>query len=146
MAKDKYEVGLMVRWIYDKLESIYTILSGGLSQALSTKDAGPAQTIQRTYTYASALAATPVSVTDVPTTGNKVVLTDLYISVDTACNIIVQMETSANVLASFFMAASSTVPATMRGFLKGDTNGKRIQVRSSVTTKCTVTAVYFYEP
>lgn len=147
MGKDKYDVGTITRWIYDKLDSIYTILSGGLSQALSTKDAGPAQTIQRTYTYTTNAAPTPVSITDVPTSGNKVVLTDVYVSVDTTCTVTIQMETSANVIAGAFMPSYSTVPFTLRGYLKGDTAGKRIQIRTSIANvKVAVTAVYFYEP
>lgn len=110
----------------------------------SLLDAGPAQSVTRTFTQNNDIS-TARDITVAPATGQKIVAMDVYVSVETACYVTVQMETSGNVLAGAYCAANSTVPFTLRGYLKGDAADKKLQVKSSVASKAAVTAVYFSE-
>jgi hypothetical protein len=113
-------------------------------QVIAGKDAGPSQTVTRTFTQNNDIS-TARDITAAPTAGQKIVAMDVYISVDTACYVTIQMETSGNVLAGAYCAANSLVPFTLRGYLKGDAADKKLQMKSSVASKGACTAVYFSE-
>src|SRR3990170_4546229 len=115
-------------------------LATGTNIIGATKDAGPNQTITRTCTT-SADMQTAADITAAPTAGQKIVLTDLILSVGTTMSLTIQMETSGNVLAKVYMAANSTVQITLRGFLKGDTADKKIQCDASAAGNVAITAV-----
>jgi hypothetical protein len=110
----------------------------------SGNDNGPSQTLTRTYT-ASADMSTAAAITAAPTSGQKIVLMDVLISVDTAMSFSLQMETSANVLAKFYLPANGTMQVTLRGFIKGDAADKKIYGKASVAGNVAVTAVYYSE-
>lgn len=107
-------------------------------------DAGPKQRITQKYSFAED-GSTPFNITNTIPTRKKAVITDLIISVDTACHVTVQMETSENVLAGFHMPANGTVQITPRGYLKADTPAKKIQVVTDVAAAIDVTCCYFKE-
>jgi len=119
-------------------------LAAGTNMIGAAKDAGPNQTVTRTYT-ASADMQTAADITAAPTAGQKIVLMDLILSVGTAMSLSIQMETSANVLMKVYMAANSTVQITPRGFLKGDAADKKIQCDASAAGNVAITAIYFSE-
>lgn len=129
-------------------EVVYTggaaALPAGTSVIGATKDAGPSQTITRTYT-ASADMTTAAAITAAPASGQKIVLMDVLISVSVATVITLEMETSANVLAGFHMPANSTLQITPRGWIKGDAADKKIFAKSTVAGAVKFTAVYFSE-
>jgi hypothetical protein len=112
--------------------------------AISTKDAGPSQTLTRTYTT-SANMSTAAAITPSPTTGQKIVAMDILVSTDTAMNFSVQMETSNNVLAKIYMPANSSAQITLRGGLKGDVADKKLFGKASVSGNVAITAVTFSE-
>jgi hypothetical protein len=110
----------------------------------ATRDAGPSQTVTRTYSTA-ADGSTAFDATATPTTGQKILLLDLIVSVDTACLVTLQMESSGNVLAAFYMAANSSIQITPRGYLKGDAANKKLQLKTSVASAIKATSVYTSE-
>lgn len=125
-------------------EVISAVSGAGTSSIGSTKDNGPAQTLTRSY-VTSADATGVIDLTAAPTSGQKIVIMDLVISTDTAMNVTVQMETSANVLAKYYMPANSTVQISPRGFFKGDAADKKIQLDASVAGNLAISINYFSE-
>lgn len=119
------------------------------SAALPAKDSGPAQTIS--FGIAGARfqsndqSASPAVVTSVPTSGQKLVITDLVVSVDTSCAVTFTEETSGTALLTLYMAANSGGQVTPRGKLKLATSNKRLMVQTSVAAKIAVTAFYYSE-
>lgn len=109
-----------------------------------TKDAGPYQTVTRTYT-ASADMTTAADLTAAPTAGQKIVLMDLIISTDTAMSFTIQEETSATVFAKVYLAANSTAQITPRGYIKAAVADKKIQGDASAAGNVAITAFYFSE-
>src|SRR4051812_28783851 len=84
---------------------------GGASQ-----DAGPSWTSVfgvGGVPFASADAhSAAVAVTDAPTSGQKLVITDIVVSVDTAMSVTFTEETSGTVIAKFYMAANGVAQIT----------------------------------
>lgn len=109
-----------------------------------TLDGGSSQSLTRQYT-ANADISTARDITNAPGAGLKVVATDIYISVNTEALVTIQMETSGNVLAAAYMTENSTIAFTLRGYLKGDTANKKLQMKSSVASAAVCTCVYFTE-
>lgn len=86
------------------------------------------------------------SVTSAPTSGQKLVITDIVISVDTAMRVDFTVESaSGTVIESIYMAANSTVNLITRGKRKLATADKKLQVRTSVSGNISVNAFYFSE-
>lgn len=84
-------------------------------------------------------------VTDAPTTGEKLVITDLIISVDTAMRVDFSIETGGTILLSLYLPANGTVQFTPRSKLKLATADKKLMVRTSVAGNIAVTPFYFSE-
>lgn len=107
-----------------------------LATGSAVQDAGPAWTTVfgvagARFTSADASGA-DAAVTDAPTSGQKLVVTDVVISVDTAMRVDLKCETTGTVYASLYLAANSTVQLTPRG--KGwklATADKKLVVRTS---------------
>lgn len=129
------------------LERIWQQLAAwqaGSTYGAAPKDGGPSQSLTRTFTT-SANMTTAAALTAAPTSGQKIVLMDFIISVDTAMTFDLEMETSANVLAKLYLPANGTMQVTLRGFLKGDAADKKIYGKASASGNVSVTAVYFSE-
>ena len=125
-----------------------TSIAAGANTIGNTKDAGPSWTSVFGVTAAcvtSADATGKVAVTDAPTAGQKIVLTDIVVSADTAMFITIEEETSATVLLKVFMAANSTIQITPRGKMKLATADKKLMIDSSVSGNVAVTAFYYSE-
>ena len=112
--------------------------------ALASYDAGPSQAITRTHT-SIADASSTTSVTAAPSAGQKITVLDYIISVDTACLLTIEMETSGNDLAAHYMSANSTIQITPRGYIKGDAADKKIHVKTSVAAAVKATLIYTSE-
>jgi hypothetical protein len=117
---------------------------------LPTLDNGPAWTTVWGVTgvpYTSAdRSASAAPVTDLPASGQKLVITDLIISVDTAMTVTLTCETSgAVVFGPYYLPANGTVQITPRGKKKLATANKRLQVQTSVAGHITVEAGYYSE-
>lgn len=124
--------------------AVATELPAGTQTIGATKDAGPSQTITRTYT-ANADFSTAREITAAPTAGQKIVALDIVVSMATACLATVQMETSNNVLAAAYLPANGTAVFTLRAPIKGDAADKKLLVKSSVASAGVVTAHYYSE-
>lgn len=85
------------------------------------------------------------SVTDAPTSGKRLVLTDVLIAVDTAMRVDLKEETSGTVIASIYMAANSAMQWTPRSKTKLATVDKKLQVQTSAAGNIAVTAHYYSE-
>ena len=112
--------------------------------AIHVEDAGPSQTVTRTFTY-NADISTARDITAAPTAGQKIVAMDIIISVDTSCYVTIQMETSANVLWGGYMTASSPIQLTPRGYIKADLADKKLMMKSSAASKGACTCIFFSE-
>lgn len=126
-------------------------LKPGTNSVGGIKDNGPHWTSVHGVTsvpFASADATSIVSVTDAPTSGLKLVITDLFVSVGaTAMNLIFKCETSAAIIAGpFYLAANTTQQFTPRS--KGwklATVDKKLQVIASAAGNIMVDAHYYSE-
>jgi len=90
-------------------------------------------------------SASAASVTNAPTTGQKLVITDVLISVDTAMRVDLKEETSGTVLASLYLPANGTVQFTPRGKLKLATVNKKLQLQTTVSGNVATTVFYYSE-
>lgn len=128
----------------------HVTLSAGSAAIGSTTDGGPAWTTARgvlgvPYTSADAHSAV-ASVTDAPTAGEKLVVDDLIISVDTTMSVTFKEETSGKVVhGPLYIAANSVVQITLRGKTKLSTADKKLQVITSVAGNISVEATYHSE-
>lgn len=96
------------------------------------------------FTSADQTAAV-ASVTSAPTSGQKLVITDIIISVDTAMRVDFTVESSATVIESVYMAANSTVNLITRSKRKLATADKKLQVKTSAAGNISVNAFYYSE-
>lgn len=132
----------------DGTESLVVVPFGSVgvtaAAAAATKDAGPSQSLTRTYTN-SADMTTAAQITPAPATGQKIVAMDILVSTDTAMKFSIQMETSNNILTEVYLAANSSAQITLRGFIKGDANGKKLFGKASAAGNVGITVVSFSE-
>lgn len=113
------------------------------------KDEGPAWT--SSFGVLGAVVDNPDNVTqlravtDLPTSGKKLVITDLLISVDTATRVRLTEETAGTVKVSLYMAANSSVQYTPRSKIKLGTADKRLLLTTTVSANVAVGASYYSE-
>ncbi len=126
-------------------------LAAGSAAIGSVKDGGPAWTSVHGVTAAPFTSADQhsgvASVTDAPTSGQKLVITDLIVAVDTTMSVTFKCETSGAIIAGpFYMAANSSQQFTPRSKAwKLATADKKLQVLTSVAGNIMVDAHYFSE-
>lgn len=118
--------------------------------AVPTSDAGSAFTdlngvAGARFTSADQSGAV-ASVSDAPTSGQKLVITDCVISVDTAMRVDFSVESSATVIETVYMAANSTVNLVTRAKWKLPTVNKKLQIQTSVAGNISVNPRYHSEP
>jgi len=124
-------------------------LPAGTNMLGGVKDAGFYKTVTTTYTTTTTTANTPFDITAVPATGEKVVLVDLLISVNTNCLLLLKDNNTptAGTYLGTYMTASSGVDAIIpRAHIKCATANKKFQLvtsTSSVTVQ--VTANWYSE-
>lgn len=122
---------------------------GGVGGSGGVKDGGAAWTAlfgvaNERFTSADQSGGV-ASVTDAPTTGQKLVITDIEISVDAAMRVDLKEETTGTVLASIYMGANTTVNLVTRSKRKLATVNKKLQVQTSVAGNVSVGAFYYSE-
>ena len=121
------------------------VTAGGIT------DAGPAWTTVRGVVgvpfVSSNQSGSLASVTDAPVSGQKLVIDDLLVSVDTGMAVTFKEETSGNpvVHGPFYMPANSVLQVTLRGKTKLSTANKKLQVITSASGNITVEATYHSE-
>lgn len=142
----------------DGLETLITATNAALAAAIpagtntigATLDAGPSWTSVWgvsgvPFTSADQHSAV-ASVTDVPTSGQKLCIDDLIFSTDTAMNVTFKEETSGTVVfGPWYLPANTTIQVTPRGKKKLPTANKKLQVITSVAGNITVQAGYHSE-
>lgn len=123
-------------------------IAAGTNTIGATRDAGPAWTSVfgvSGVVVTSADATGIVAVTDAPTSGQKIVVTDIVVSVGaTAMQVDFEVESAASThLLTLYMAADSTVQITPRGRLKLPTADKKLTIDTSAAGNISV-GVWFY--
>lgn len=108
----------------------------------AVKDAGPSQTLTQTYTT-SADMTTAAAITPAPAAGQRIYALDILVSVAAAMNVQIQMETSANVLARLDFPGAGAAQLTLRGYLKGDADAKKLFGKASTAGQVSFTAITF---
>ncbi len=125
----------------------YLIFSGSVASAASTKDAGTAYTTVIGVSGATVATTdnTLTAVTDAPTSGQKIVVDDVIVSVDAACNLLFEIETTGTDLFRLAFAGAGSVQFTPRGKLKIATVDKKMTSKASTTVNAWITVLYHSE-
>lgn len=91
-------------------------------------------------------SAAAAAVTDAPSAGKKLVITDIVISVGaTAQTITLTEQTSLTVKGKYYVPANTTIIIPFRGKFKLDTADKKLMVQSSAAGNIAVGALYYSE-
>lgn len=132
-----------------------TVLMADSSQATGLKWSDTMKDSGFAYTVTWGVSGAPftstdqhsaaAAVTDAPTAGQKLVIVDLIISVDTAMLVTFTEETSGTVIDKFYMAANSSAQITLRGKKKLATADKKLLVQTSVAGNIVVDCGYYSE-
>lgn len=123
-------------------------LNTGTNSIGATKDNGPQWTTAfgiAGVVFTSADATTAAAVTSAPTGGQKLVITDLIMSTDTAMFLLFEEETTGTDLLKIFLPANGTYQFTPRSRLKLATADKKLTVDASVAGNISVLAFYYSE-
>lgn len=134
-------------------------IGGGLfalATSGSTGASGPVTDSGPTWTSAHGIAGVPFTSADqhsavavctsAPTSGQKLVITDLIISVDTACKVTLTEETSGTVVwGPHYLTAGIHQNTTRSRFFKLATANKKLAVQTDIAAFITVDAFYYSE-
>lgn len=124
-------------------------LPTGTNAIGATKDNGPNWTsvfgVAGARFTSADQSASAASVTDAPTAGQKLVITDILVSTGSAIRVDFKEETSGTVLASLYMGVNDTQVWVPRGKLKLATADKKLQVQTSLIGAIAVTVGYYSE-
>jgi len=114
------------------------------------RDNGPAWTTvmglasQARFTSADQSAAV-AAVTSAPTTGQKLVITDIVAAVDTAMRLDFSEETAGTIFLTLYLPANGSIQVTPHGKMKLNTANKKLMVRSSASGNVAVQVLYYSE-
>lgn len=123
-------------------------LVAGTATIGGTTDAGPAWTSIFGVSGAAVVSADATgnpAVTDAPAAGQKLVITDIVYSSDTAMSLTFSEETSGTVIFKVFVPANGTGQITPRGKKKLATADKKLMCDASVAGNIAVTVGYYSE-
>jgi hypothetical protein len=124
-------------------------LPTGTNSIGSTKDGGTAYTtslgVSGARITSADQSAAVASITDAPTSGQKIVVDDILFSSDTALRLDFSEETTGTILFSVYLSAGSSGQFTPRGKLKLATADKKLQWRASAAGNIAVTPLYHSE-
>lgn len=121
------------------------VLMGAQGLLTVGKDNGPSWTSARGNVSSADASGADVDLTAAPTTGQKIVIDDLWVSVDTAMRVDVKEETAGTVVWSAYLPANGSVQYTPRDGQKLDTANKKALFRTSAAGNVRVTANYHSE-
>jgi len=93
----------------------------------------------------SNISGTVNSVTDLPVSGQRLVVTDIIVSSDTSMRVDFQEETSQIVMLSVYIPAYGIVQITPRSKWKLPNPNRRLQVKSNSVGNIAITAFYYSE-
>lgn len=132
----------------DWLGSLLNTLFSGSSGTAVTKDNGPAWTSVWGVSNAPVQSADMTSiahVSDAPTSGQKLVITDIQVSTDTAMKLTFTEETSGLVICSLYVAAYVPVQVTFRSKRKLNVADKKLRCTASVAGNVSILVGYYSE-
>lgn len=112
--------------------------------ALPSADYGPDWTSSYLFT-ASADATGGADITAAPTAGQKIVVTDILISVNTAMYVSFLEETSGTELGRIYLPANGAAQVTPRSKWKLPVADKKLRIGASVAGAVAVTCWYYSE-
>lgn len=119
-------------------------LVAGTAVIGTTMDGGPSWTTVYTFT-ASTDATGGVDITAAPTGGQKIVVTDILISTDTAMYVSFLEETSGTEVGRVYLSASGLAQITPRAKWKLPVADKKLRIDASVAGNVAVTCWYYSE-
>lgn len=120
----------------------------GTGVSLSGTDNGPAWTSTWGVTNAPVQSADMTSIADVtaaPTSGQKLVITDVLVSTDTSMKLTFTEETSGTVMFSMYVSAYGPAQVTFRGKRKLATADKKLRCTASVAGNVSIIVGYYSE-
>jgi hypothetical protein len=124
-------------------------LPAGTNTIGATRDAGPSWTtvlgVSGARVTSADMSAAAVSVTDAPTSGQKICVDDIVVSTDTAMRVDFKEETSGTVFLSLYMAANSLAQITVRSKFKLATADKKLQAQTSASGNIAITVLHHSE-
>jgi hypothetical protein len=123
-------------------------LAAGSAAIGATQDAGPSWTSSVGVSDAAVVSAdltTRTAVTDAPASGQKLVITDILVSADTAMNVLFEQETNNVDKIKVFVPANGTAQITFRGKLKLTVADKKLMATASVAGNIAITVLYYSE-
>ena len=94
----------------------------------------------------SADMTSAAAVTDVPATGQKLVILDVVVSVAAAMDVLFEEESSGTNLLRLYFSGAGGGQVTLRGKMKLATAGKRLMATASVAGAVAVLVTYRSEP
>jgi hypothetical protein len=118
-------------------------------ESLPTTDNGPAWAtsfgVGGLRVTSADMSGAEVDLTDAPEAGKHLVVTDVIVSVDTDMRVDLKEETWGSVLASFYMAANTTIQITPRGKWRISNPDKKLQGITSAAGNVSILAFYYSE-
>jgi hypothetical protein len=129
--------------IWTKLNASLAVTGTFWQTTQPASDAGPAQAVTRTPFTSNDASVTPVDLTTAPGASLKAVAMDIIVSVVTACTVNIITEDGTGF--GLHMGANSTVQLTPRGYVKGATNNKKLQITTSVASVVSGVCNWFAE-
>jgi hypothetical protein len=112
--------------------------------AVPASDAGPSWTSAYLH-VASANATGGVDLTAAPTSGQKIVVDDVIVSVDTAMKVTLEEETSGTDVIVLYLPVNGSAQVTPRGRIKLPTADKKLRLLTSIAGNIDVTVCYHSE-
>lgn len=85
------------------------------------------------------------AVTDAPASGKYLVITDIFVSVDTAMRVDFSVETTGTIHLGLYLPANGSMQITPRFKFKLPTADKKLMVRTSASGNIAVTVGYYSE-
>lgn len=123
-------------------------MPAGSSTIGGTSDSGPSWTSKFGVSSAAVVSAdmtTAAAVTDAPTSGQKLVITDIVVSADTAMSVLFEEETSGTDIFKVFIPANGMAQITPRSKVKLATANKKLTAKASVSGNIAMTVCYYSE-
>jgi hypothetical protein len=129
--------------IWTKLNASLAVTGTFWQATQPASDAGPAQAVTRTPFSSNDASSTPVDLTTAPGASLKAVAMDIIVSVVTACQVNIITEDGTGF--SIHMGANSTAQLSPRGYVKGATNNKKLQITTSIASVVSGVCNWFAE-
>jgi hypothetical protein len=108
---------------------------------LIAADGGSAFTPTRTLVSTATLNSGAVDASPAPTTGQKIVIDDIFASAAANMRLDFTEETTGTVILSVYLAANVPVQISPRGRLKLDTAGRKLRVVASAAGEVRITTL-----